>query len=240
MPTRYIPPVKAPALPDYLAEIPTPLTTHGGGLDWIPPRALVAVYRRDADQRERAEGITITDEQARPPAERMAAATATWAAYRAALKRAALDAVDRRHAAATPSQRLDAQPTAPAASIGHAVALGETLDADMMLTAYHRARLGAYTAALGDQGRDLFRIQRANMAFAAALARKTRGAITPDLCPDLPRRLDLTDDAVEAVRDLERGAITWRRLQRRLEPSARAAVREALDDMGWTSSMGRD
>lgn len=238
MPNAYKPPLKAPILPDHLVEIPTPLITHGGGLAWIPPRALVAVYRRDADQRERAEGIMISDDDARPPAEMMKAADGTWRAYRAALHRAALDAVDRRRAAMTPAQRLDQMPTAPAASVGRTISLGETLDADLFLTAYHRARLGAYTAALGDHGRDLFRIQRANMAFAAALARKTRGAITPDLCPDLPRRLDLTDDAVEAVRDLERGAITWRRLQKRLEPSARAAVREALEDMGWNYGRG--
>jgi hypothetical protein len=233
----YQPPRAAPVSPACLDAVPSPLTTHGGGLGWIPARALVAVYRRDADQRERAEGITITDDAARPPADLVEAARATWTDYRNALKRAMLDDADRRRAAMTPAQRLDQMPTAPAVSIGRTVALNDA-DSDLMLTVYHRARLGAYTAALGDDGRDLYRIQRADMAFAAALQRKTRGAITPDLCPDLPRRLDLTDDAVDAVRDLERGAITWRRLQRRLEPSARAAVREALDDMGWNYGRG--
>jgi hypothetical protein len=221
MTKAYQPPRVAPVTPDYLAAVPSPLTTHGGGLGWIPARALVAVYRRDADQRERAEGITISDEQAAPPADMMAAAVTTWTAYRDALRRAALGIPDGMAPSARPVPMPEAQ-------------------ADLYLTHYHRARLGAYTAALGDQGRDLFRIQRANMAFAAALNRKTRGAITPDLCPDLPRRLDLTDEAVDAVRDLERGAITWRRLQKRLEAPARAAVREALDDMGWDHGMRGD
>jgi hypothetical protein len=240
MPKPYTPPLKAPTPPDHLAAIPSPLTTHGHGYAWMPPRALKARWARDADEAARRSARPMTDAEAQPPADMLAAAGATWAAYRAALTRAALDAVDRRRAAMTPGERLDDMPGAPAVSIGRAVSLGETLDADLVLTAYHRARLGAYTAALGDPGRDLFRIQRADMAFAAALARKTRGAITPDLCPDLPRRLDLTDDAVDAVRDFERGAITWRRLQKRLEPAAKAAVREALDDMGWHHGMAAD
>lgn len=238
MPTPYIPPIKAPTLPDYLVEVPTPLSTHPSGFAWMPPKALKARWERDADAAARRSARPTLDAERQAPADLVIAAGETWRAYRAALKRAALDAVDRRRAAMTPGQRLDDMPTAPAVSIGAAVYLGESLDADLMLTAYHRARLGAYTAALGDLGRDLFRIQRADMAFAAALARKTRGAITPDLCPDLPRRLDITDDAVDAVRDLERGAITWRRLQRHLEPAARAAVREALDDMGWNHGRG--
>lgn len=202
----YQPPRAAPVSPACLDAVPSPLTTHGDGRAWIPARALVALHDR--------EGAPA------PTPEALAAAVATWSAYRDALKRAML-------------ADLQATRAAPPCALGD-----ETND--LVLTHYHRARLGAYTAALGDDGRDLFRIQRGDMAFAAALNRKTRGAITPDLCPDLPRRLDLTDDAVDAVRDLERGAITWRRLQRRLEPSARAAVREALDDMGWDYGMRGD
>jgi hypothetical protein len=174
-----------------------------------------------------------------PPRAILAAADAAWTSYRAALKDAALTEIDRQRAAMTSDQRLADQPTMPAVSIGRTVALDHATG-DLMLTVYHRARLSAYSLALGSHGHDLFRIERANMAFRAALQIKTGGTITDDLCPDLPRRIDLTDEAVDCVDEFARGLITWRRMQDRLKRPAAAAAREALDDMGWHHSMRGD
>ena len=221
---------RAPSIPDALRDIPSPLARHGeDGAIWLPAPALA--------QRLRDGGLDPIDH-----ADALAACRATWTDYHRALKAAMLADLDRRHAARSPGERLDAMPTAPSASIGHAVALGDA-DLDAVRTHYHRALLAAYIASAaddeqGERGRSLYRRLRADEAFARVLKRKTRGAITADLCPDLPRRLDLTDAADEAVEDLERGRIGYAALCRRLDRAASPAVREALDDMGWNYGRG--
>jgi hypothetical protein len=112
---------------------------------------------------------------------------------------------------------------------------------DALALTYNRARLGAWTAALpgegDDDGRHHYALAIAQSTLDARLAKRTRGAITSDLLPDLPRRCDLTDAADDVTRDLREGATRWSTLKRRLEAAADACLDEALADIGWRDSM---
>lgn len=225
MTTKYQAPKIAPAMPAHLVAVPSPVTLAVAlGQGWKPPAVLREEYANTPNQYGHLDPAAEE-----PPRDLIVAAELAWNCYRAALKDA-----DRK--------RWEADPEV----IAHHRALGripcfagyvEGPAFDALLTVYHRARLAAYVLALGPHGQDLYRIERANMAFRAALQIKTGGAITEDLCPDLPRRLDLTDEAVDCVDEFGRGLITWRRMQYRLKRPAAAAVREALDDMGWHYGM---
>jgi hypothetical protein len=104
---------------------------------------------------------------------------------------------------------------------------------------YNRARLGAWTATLGDEGRSMYALRIAEIRLAKRLAKATKGVVTIDLIPDLPRRCDLTDVAHEVVGDLEQGHEPWHRLASRLDDAADDVVREALDDMGFRRHRSR-
>ena len=108
---------------------------------------------------------------------------------------------------------------------------------DALATTYARARLGAWTAALpgeGDEeGRHQYALALARSTLDKRLAKRTRGALTSDLLPDLPRRCDLTDEADDVTRDLRDGLTRWSTLKLRLEAAADDVLDEALDDMGW-------
>lgn len=136
------------------------------------------------------------------------ASTKAWSSYREAL--AAADV------AAFPGQR----PT--------------RLRLDLCAGVYARARLGAWIAALGDDGRGRWAQVVADGALARALRKRTGGGVTLDLIPDLPGRCDLTDAAHDVAARLERGLDPWRALRRDLDSAADACAEEALADMGWT------
>lgn len=106
---------------------------------------------------------------------------------------------------------------------------------------YNRARLAAWIAALpgegDDDGRHQYALAIAQSTLDARLAKRTRGVVTSDLLPDLPRRCDLTDAADDVVADLEEGTTRWRTLKRRLEDAADACLDEALAEMGWEDGM---
>jgi hypothetical protein len=101
---------------------------------------------------------------------------------------------------------------------------------------YNRARLGAWTAALGADGLHQWALKISESALSRAVKKRTKGAITIDLLPDLPARCDLTDAAVDAAKALQVGDY-WPRLDKDIKTAAEACAAEALDDMGWTDSM---
>ena len=106
---------------------------------------------------------------------------------------------------------------------------------------YNRARLGAWEAAMpgegDDDGRHQYALAIAQSTLDARLAKRTRGVLTSDLLPNLPRRCDLTDAADDVTRDLRQGTTRWRTLKRRLEAAADDVLDEALDEMGWEDGM---
>lgn len=110
----------------------------------------------------------------------------------------------------------------------------DRLRLDLIAGTYNRARLGAWTAALdGGEGRRHWAAAIAEDALRRALSKLTRGAITPDLIPDLPGRCDLTDAALDVAASLETGQDPWSTLRRDLANAAEDCAREALGEMGW-------
>lgn len=96
---------------------------------------------------------------------------------------------------------------------------------------YNRARLGAWTATLGREGLERWALKVAESILTRQLAKRVPG-VTLDLIPDLPRRCDLTDAAIEGAKALEQGE-HWATIRPGIEDAADAVVNEALEDMGW-------
>lgn len=96
---------------------------------------------------------------------------------------------------------------------------------------YNRARLGAWTASLGRPGLERWALKVAEHILAQRIRKRIDG-VTIDLLPDLPRRCDLTDAAIEGAKALEQGE-HWATIRPGIEDAADAVVNEALEDMGW-------
>jgi hypothetical protein len=126
-------------------------------------------------------------------------------------------------------------------ALHHGDVKADALRIEALAWIYNRARLAAWIAASpgegDDDGRHQYALTIAQSTLDARLAKRTRGALTSDLLPDLPRRCDLTDEADDVTRDLRDGTTRWRTLKRRLEAAADACLDEALDEMGWRDSM---
>jgi hypothetical protein len=104
---------------------------------------------------------------------------------------------------------------------------------DWLAGTYNRARLGAWTAALGKDGRDHWAAHIGQEALERALQKLTGGEISADLIPDLPGRCDLTDAAQDVASRLEEGRESWRTMRVDLAGAAEDCAREALEEMGW-------
>jgi hypothetical protein len=104
---------------------------------------------------------------------------------------------------------------------------------DALAHVYNRARLQSWKVTLGDEGVRHWALHVAESNLKRALNKLTGGAITIDLIPDLPRRCDLTDTALDVAERLDRGLDYWHSLRRDLEAAADDCAREALDELGW-------
>ena len=105
---------------------------------------------------------------------------------------------------------------------------------------YSLARAGAWIAGDPKEGLQRWALKIAETILAKRLHKKTKGVVTLDLIPDLPRRCDLTDTAIDEARAFNLGERDWGRVKASLEDAADAVVHEALEDMGWHKIGGED